>query len=66
MDAYVQSLNEFVYQSGIIMKPVFTTAKRVPADKRVLYAEGESERVLRAARACDEIWPARSSSAARR
>jgi malate dehydrogenase (oxaloacetate-decarboxylating)(NADP+) len=52
MDAYVQSLNEFVYQSGIIMKPVFTKAKAIPADKkRVLYAEGESERVLRAVRA---------------
>ncbi len=52
MDAYVQSLNEFVYQSGIIMKPVFTKAKAVPAEKkRVLYAEGESERVLRAVRA---------------
>ncbi len=52
MDAYVQSLTEFVYQSGIIMKPVFSTAKRIPADKkRVLYAEGESERVLRAVRA---------------
>ncbi|MBT9499446.1 MAG: NADP-dependent malic enzyme [Zoogloea sp.] len=52
MDAYVQSLNEFVYQSGIIMKPVFTKAKAIPEDKkRVLYAEGESERVLRAVRA---------------
>jgi malate dehydrogenase (oxaloacetate-decarboxylating)(NADP+) len=52
MDAYVQSLNEFVYQSGIIMKPVFTTAKAIPVEqKRVLYAEGESERVLRAVRA---------------
>ena len=52
MDAYVQSLNEFVYQSGIIMKPVFTMAKRVPIEqKRVLYAEGESELVLRAVRA---------------
>ena len=52
MDAYVQSLTEFVYQSGIIMKPVFSTAKRIPADKkRVLYSEGESERVLRAVRA---------------
>ena len=52
MDAYVQSLNEFVYQSGIIMKPVFTMAKRVPLEqKRVLYSEGESELVLRAVRA---------------
>ncbi|MGL4407732.1 NADP-dependent malic enzyme [Zoogloea sp.] len=52
MDAYVQSLNEFVYQSGIIMKPVFSKAKAVPLEKkRVLYSEGESERVLRAVRA---------------
>ncbi|HMY49771.1 MAG TPA: NADP-dependent malic enzyme [Rhodocyclaceae bacterium] len=52
MDAYVQSLTEFVYQSGIIMKPVFSKAKGIPADKkRVLYTEGESERVLRAVRA---------------
>ncbi|MDD3325888.1 MAG: NADP-dependent malic enzyme [Zoogloea sp.] len=52
MEAYVQSLNEFVYQSGIVMKPVFTRAKSVPLEnKRVLYSEGESERVLRAVRA---------------
>ena len=52
MEAYVQSLNEFVYQSGIVMKPVFSIAKRVPLEqKRVLYSEGESERVLRAVRA---------------
>jgi malate dehydrogenase (oxaloacetate-decarboxylating)(NADP+) len=44
--AYVQSLNEFVYHSGLIMKPVFSTAKRNP--KRIVFAEGEDERVLRA------------------
>jgi malate dehydrogenase (oxaloacetate-decarboxylating)(NADP+) len=50
-DAYVASLTDFVYQSGIIMKPVFSAAKRVPmAQKRVVYAEGEDERVLHAAR----------------
>jgi len=55
LEAYVQTLNEFVYQSGIIMKPVFSIAKRVPlAQKRVLYAEGESEQVLRAVRAVIE------------
>jgi malate dehydrogenase (oxaloacetate-decarboxylating)(NADP+) len=55
-DAYVASLNNFVYQSGIVMKPVFAAAKRVPLQqKRVLYAEGEDERVLHAARvAIDE------------
>jgi malate dehydrogenase (oxaloacetate-decarboxylating)(NADP+) len=46
LEAYRQRLNEFVYQSGLIMKPVFTAAKRSP--QRVVYAEGEDERVLRA------------------
>jgi malate dehydrogenase (oxaloacetate-decarboxylating)(NADP+) len=45
-DAYVQRLNEFVYHSGLIMKPVFTAAKASP--RRVVFAEGEDERVLRA------------------
>ena len=44
--AYVQGLNEFVYHSGMIMKPVFSQAKMAP--KRVVFAEGEDERVLRA------------------
>ncbi|MCK0510813.1 NADP-dependent malic enzyme [Aromatoleum buckelii] len=49
--AYAASLSDFVYQSGIVMKPVFSAAKRIPAEfKRVLYAEGEDERVLHAAR----------------
>ena len=45
-DAYVQGLNEFVYHSGHIMRPVFASAKASP--KRIVYAEGEDERVLRA------------------
>ncbi len=45
-DAYLQSLNEFVYHSGLIMKPVFSQAKMNP--KRIVFAEGEDERVLRA------------------
>jgi malate dehydrogenase (oxaloacetate-decarboxylating)(NADP+) len=45
-DAYVQGLNEFVYHSGMIMKPVFSQAKLAP--KRIVFAEGEDERVLRA------------------
>ncbi|HMX14089.1 MAG TPA: NADP-dependent malic enzyme [Thauera aminoaromatica] len=50
-DAYVTSLNGFVYQSGIVMKPVFSAAKAVPLEqKRVIYAEGEDERVLHAVR----------------
>ncbi|MBL8428010.1 MAG: NADP-dependent malic enzyme [Dechloromonas sp.] len=45
-DAYIQGLNEFVYHSGMIMKPVFSQAKLAP--KRIVFAEGEDERVLRA------------------
>ncbi len=44
--AYLQGLNEFVYHSGFIMKPVFSQAKKAP--KRIVFAEGEDERVLRA------------------
>ena len=53
--AYVQNLTAFVYQSGIIMKPVFSQAKKIdPAKKRVIYAEGEDTRVLHAVRAVVE------------
>lgn len=45
-DAYREKLSQFVYRSGMIMKPVFEQAKRNP--KRIVYAEGEEERVLRA------------------
>ena len=49
--AYTASLTDFVYQSGIIMKPVFNAAKAIPLErKRVLFAEGEDERVLHAVR----------------
>jgi malate dehydrogenase (oxaloacetate-decarboxylating)(NADP+) len=47
-DAYVRELTNFVYHSGTIMRPVFATAR--DSGRRVLYAEGEDERVLRAAR----------------
>ncbi len=43
---YRQQLTQFVYQSGLLMKPVFAAAKRAP--QRIVYAEGEDERVLRA------------------
>ncbi|EHQ51685.1 bifunctional malic enzyme oxidoreductase/phosphotransacetylase [Ectothiorhodospira sp. PHS-1] len=43
---YRDHLNNFVYQSGFVMKPVFAAAKAAP--RRVIYAEGEDERVLRA------------------
>jgi malate dehydrogenase (oxaloacetate-decarboxylating)(NADP+) len=53
MEAYCQSLSQFVYHSGLIMKPLFSAAKKAP--RRVVYAEGEDERVLRAAQiAVDE------------
>ncbi len=44
--AYRQQLSQFVYHSGLIMKPVFDTAKGNPS--RVVFCEGEDERVLRA------------------
>jgi malate dehydrogenase (oxaloacetate-decarboxylating)(NADP+) len=46
MDAYRQQLNEFVYHSGFAMKPVFAAAKNKPA--RIVFCEGEDERMLRA------------------
>ena len=49
MDAYVDRLQQFVYHSGTFMKPIFQVAKQVPSDKkRIVFAEGEEERVLRA------------------
>ena len=52
-EAYVQGLNEFVYHSGMIMKPVFSRAKAAP--RRIVFAEGADERVLRAVQVvCDE------------
>ncbi len=47
-DAYREKLQAFVYASGTTMKPIFNIAKRAK-NKRVAYAEGEEERVLRAA-----------------
>jgi malate dehydrogenase (oxaloacetate-decarboxylating)(NADP+) len=46
--AYGEKLQSFVYASGTTMKPIFSVAKRAKA-KRIAYAEGEEERVLRAA-----------------
>ncbi len=46
-DAYVDRLQEFVYHSGNFMKPIFAAAKRA-SPRRIVYAEGEEERVLRA------------------
>ena len=47
MEAYREKLLAMVYHSGQLMSPLFTQAKRAP--KRVIYADGEDERVLRAA-----------------
>jgi malate dehydrogenase (oxaloacetate-decarboxylating)(NADP+) len=47
MEAYKQKLQSFVYASGTTMKPIFQMAKKA-ANKRIAYAEGEEERVLRA------------------
>jgi malate dehydrogenase (oxaloacetate-decarboxylating)(NADP+) len=47
MDAYREKLQTFVYASGTTMKPIFTAAKAA-AKKRVVFCEGEEERVLRA------------------
>jgi len=47
MEAYREKLQSFVYASGTTMKPIFTEAKRAK-NKRVAYAEGEEERILRA------------------
>ncbi len=46
MDAYRQQLSEFVYHSGFVMKSVFAGAKANPA--RIVFCEGEDERMLRA------------------
>jgi malate dehydrogenase (oxaloacetate-decarboxylating)(NADP+) len=49
LDAYARSLTRFVTHTGLFMSPVFAAARARPA--RVVYAEGEDERVLRAAQA---------------
>ena len=46
-DAYRDQLQQFVYHSGLAMKPLFAAAKSGPR-RRIVYAEGEEERVLRA------------------
>ncbi|PCI86910.1 MAG: NADP-dependent malic enzyme [Hyphomicrobiales bacterium] len=47
MDAYISKLERFVFRSGMVMKPIVERAKQAP--KRVVFADGEDERVLRAA-----------------
>jgi malate dehydrogenase (oxaloacetate-decarboxylating)(NADP+) len=49
-DTYAQKLQQFVFHSGTFMQPVFAAARRVPPQRsRIIFAEGEEERVLRAA-----------------
>ncbi|MDT8992423.1 NADP-dependent malic enzyme [Curvibacter sp. APW13] len=48
LDAYRQSLMRFVYSTGMVMRPVFNAARKA-TPQRVAFAEGEDERVLRAA-----------------
>jgi len=46
MDAYREKLTQFLWRTRLVMKPIFDTAKSDP--KRVVYAEGEEEVILRA------------------
>jgi len=51
LDAYIEQLEQFVYRSGAFMKPLFSAAKsrvREGAKARIVFTEGEDERVLRA------------------
>ena len=49
MEAYGQRLLQFVYHSGTLMQPIFAAARTVPPDRsRIVYAEGEDGRTLRA------------------
>jgi len=57
-DAYLDELNRFVWRSGFVMKPIFNAAKKAQKN-RVIFAEGEDERVLRAAQVLLEEKTAR-------
>ncbi|HEU4602344.1 MAG TPA: NADP-dependent malic enzyme, partial [Steroidobacteraceae bacterium] len=47
-ETYRQQLQQFVYQSGTIMKPVYAAARKAPPQRsRIVFAEGEDERILR-------------------
>jgi malate dehydrogenase (oxaloacetate-decarboxylating)(NADP+) len=46
LDAYRQRLSQFVFRSGLTMKPIFERAREDP--RRIVFADGEEERILRA------------------
>ncbi|MER2606200.1 MAG: NADP-dependent malic enzyme [Siculibacillus sp.] len=48
-DAYVEKLGRFVFRSGLVMKPVTAAAKASKVKSRIVYSDGEDERILRAA-----------------
>src|SRR5580700_146036 len=49
LDAYAERLQQFVYHSGTLMQPIYAAARKIPPERsRIVYAEGEDERVLRA------------------
>jgi malate dehydrogenase (oxaloacetate-decarboxylating)(NADP+) len=49
LEAYAQRLQQFVYHSGTLMQPIFSAARKLsPVRSRIVYAEGEGERILRA------------------
>ncbi|MGE0117678.1 MAG: NADP-dependent malic enzyme [Dongiaceae bacterium] len=58
LDAYRDRLSQFVFRSGLLMKPIFDAARRSPC--RLVYAEGEDERVLRTAQQVVDETLARS------
>jgi malate dehydrogenase (oxaloacetate-decarboxylating)(NADP+) len=62
--AYRQRLTQFVFRSGLVMRPIFQRAHSDP--KRVVYAEGEDERVLRAVQQAIDEGLARPIIVARR
>ncbi|HWY25371.1 MAG TPA: NADP-dependent malic enzyme, partial [Nevskia sp.] len=48
-DEYKRKLLQFVYHSGTLMQPIFAAARKVPPERsRIVFAEGEDERILRA------------------
>jgi len=63
-EGYLGRLNRFVYQSGLIMKPIFAAAKAAP--RRVAYCEGEDERVLQAVQQVVDEGMARPTLVGRR